>query len=802
MILRWLHIIWKFLLRTITSVLIVTVAATLLLFALLQLPDSKGWLSDKIEQQFNQTYRGTLEIGEVTGLIPFHIGLTDVHIRSNPEDPISVLSADRITANVRVWSLLQRTVDIHSLELDNPTLRLSTDQEGQPVLRRTLEKRDPAAENKQTGRPGTLFELMAPAITIRNGHIESAAGPKTAGSLSPLLPLREVDASVYLELSSTERFLDISYITGTSSDERLGSFFIAGQLFSDNEFLELNGFQVRTPSSQLNFTAEATPVDLFGQNFEKQLREADFRFDLNESWIEGDAIANLVEEWPFPESMVRMELLLEGSLETLYLDRFIGSVGNSSLLMTGQFNQLDSSDFNWEARLENLLLHRSELEQLFREDPNVNSRTDYFSESRFYGQVGGTPDQLNGSLEINTVSGDFQLDGSLQFREPFQYEADAVLDSLDISPLFPGYLEQSLLDGRISLRGEGAGVEESQGRINISLNRGELNRIHFNQGTVEAEWADQRLEHQLFIGDERTSFRSTGSVGKRNDEWSLDLEGEAQNLDLKALYPDLPRSVESLSMDYRTRVQWSSPDDLAGQLSVEIEQLVMQPDTLQNHQFYIDINRPDETSGSRQLRLTSTFMDAEMEGDIYPVNLRNLYRHWHFYVDRHIQEDLLFSPSDESDETATADPAELTLSLELKEFSLLRHYIPSLPDLRSNSSIRLNLKGSAEELLLTGSLHDNGLEAGPFFAETIAADLTANFRYDDHLHENSTFDLQIRSTEYGWNNLLFHEGFLNSSLENDQLMLSHNTRNHENDFELDMTLISHLQPTEIRIELR
>lgn len=810
MFLSWLHKIWKFLLSTIVIITLTLIVAGILLFAVLQLPQSKDYINGQLVQLFNENYEGRIEVEQLGGTLPFSTSLYNVKIYSPDDMDDPVVSVQKTRLKVGLWDLLQRNISIHALELNRPAILLKRNREDILTIENAfrLKKRP---ENRSSSKTNFgHIEIYAPSILVREGELtaENVYDDYRNIGVPPSFAFKNIEADLNVELTPQQRFLDIEYFSADWPEKEVNAFNANGQIFSDDQYLEFNGFNIQTAKSQLEFSGEASPVDLTSADLAVQLANAGYRLDIKDTYLHGETLAYFIPDYPFMDVGLDIELLAEGTFELFHVDKFIGRIGESTVNLTGQFRNIDNPGVEYEIAVNNVLFQQDEL-QLFSDTylKFGEEELDYLSSSSLSGQIAGNRHQLDTDLTYTTRKGQLQLDASLLFETPMTYQANLQLDSLDLSPIAPRYFERNLLNGNIGFTGSGITLDDLQAEVTASIDSGYVNHIDFTQGRFEGLIDKRSIEHEFILENGNSAFRSSGLIRNAAGEWIISLEGNTQNLDIRRAMnrEDLPTT--SLNIEYGGELQWTSLDDLYGRVSFQVDDSVIGLDTLRAHQFYADIDAPSQTGeAERTLRLTSSFLDAEISGDIYPKNLRRLFYHWEGYVRNQVAEEIVMDTTLAAFPTLLPDtdditPADLHLSLEIKDVVLLQKYFTEEPRLESQSRINMNINADADRVLVTGSLEDSGFRYGDFNSSSLSADITTSFRFEEKFRNYGTLDFQVNSSNYQFKNYNFSEGHFNASMRNDSLTVQHSAMN-DDDISLNLSLLTRLKPDSLNIEVR
>lgn len=836
MLLSWLHKAWKLLITASTILVAVLIAVALLLFGLMQLPQSKEFLAGELTREFNEQFEGSLQIGRIGGLLPFRINLHELQI-DHPDSPDPALTVDRTVLSLRLWDLLQRRITIRSFELHVPVIRLQPDQEGVLTLEKAFRSRREGDARPVDFERGEL-RLYAPHMAIHDGVV-TATGLRT-GTERIRLPeeftLSGIQARFFLELAPDHRLFDIEELA--AGDPEGFPFRLRGQVFHDEEGLEFNGFRISAGDSRLEFSGDASRVNPFSPRFPEQLASAFFRLDVAETRLHGRELSRLMPKWPFPEQALEVELHAAGSLESLYFDRIDLWIDGSSLRLNLLLEELESERFAWSSVIESAVLQPDEFSQLLERysglhhehlaDPSAaptapssaptgrspsegSMATRALPETRLRGELSGSRTDLNLALSMEIGEGTLRTDGSISLQEEPVWQGSFRFDSLDLAPFFPGQLKESLATGEISLSGTGVDPDRHRVRFHTALGPGYADHLRFTSLFLQGEIENRRLRHTLVARNGPAELRSSGELQERNGEWELLLSGAMQHIDLNSLLREERFPATDLNLEYHADLRWSDPDDLAGRVNVDMAPSVVGGDSLRSHQFYADLNTPLRPGGDRTLRLTSSFLDAELHGALYPRNLARLARYWGTWLSDRVAEEITMQMNPETSPTVPLpagegpDPADLRLDLEFRDLQLLEGWFSHFPltrewpDFSSNARLQLNLTADSEHLLLTGTLQDKAFHYRNLQAGPLRARITAGFSHTGRLTEDATLDLLLETEEAKYGSFRAGPSRLAATLVGETLRLEQRSRQIAGQVDLDLSLQARLDPGEIRI---
>lgn len=808
--LRWLYKIWSFLLYTAGIIIVAALIVLTLVIGVLQLPVSKKKISGELTELFNKNFEGTLTIESLTGFLPFHATLHQPRFSAPGDTTETVLSLDEISIRINAWDLLTRQLSISGFDLSKPDLNLIRNPESGRFTVSELftvqTKNEPQQE--PTEFPSWLenYGIFAPSITISDGVIDVSDLPSVFDDLNLSTPftIDEVNSSFFLEFNEEQRFLEIDQFRATLADTPVQNLLLSGQVFSDDQFFELNRFTISTAQFTTSFDFDVSPIDILSDDLNKKLREANYRFDISEFSANPKSLRELIPGFPDLNESVFMESAFEGTIDTMYVDRLLMVTGESSVQISGILQNLNSPDFRYLAQVENLVLATEELD-LISKRLNHDFDTESYHQSILRGSVVGSLNHIRPELTVETNNGSLEMISRFEFDHSGAYNFQIETDSLNLGPLFPGLISESNLNWNIDARGTGYNFDDAEFSANIGIDSSFVNHISVSEGNLQFLYRDRKLTHNIVLSENNSELNVSGSYSKQNDIHDVVLDAEVKNMNLQQLFQQSDFAFTDFSMEFSTGFNASALEDLYGRISFEVSRAVVDGDTLQPHQLFADIDEP--YNSTRTLRLTSSFFDGQINGNIEPGLIQKMSRHWHRYLSERIRSEILLetkadsigyeSPFAEGD-----DPKlDLTVTGEIKRIELLKRYIQSFPELTSSARINANLNATPERLLFTANTSDPLFSFNKISADTVQASFTSSFRFSEPLREYSTIDLQVNSSTLTVNDITSAQAILNLSMREDSLMITQSANQISENLNLESTLLLSLQPDRVELSL-
>lgn len=791
-------------------ILVAALIILTLIVGVLQLPVSKKKISDELTELFNNNFEGTLTIESITGFLPFYATLHQPRFSAPDDTSGTVLSLGEISININAWDLLTRQLSISGFELSEPDLKLIRNPEsGKFTISELFDNRDIADTPEETGEPPSWLQsygILAPSITVSDGSVEVSDLPESLENLNltPPFTADNINSSFFLEFNKDQRFLEINQFRASLADTPIQNLLLSGQVFSDDQFFELNRFTISTAQFTSTFDFDISPVNILADSLNEKLKEANYRFDISEFSANPQKIRELIPGFPDFNNSIYLESVLEGTIDTMFVDRMLMVSGESSVQMSGILQKLDSPDFRYLAQIENLVIGKQELD-LISENLNHNFDTESYHQSIIRGSVVGSLNHIRPELTLQTNNGSLEMISRFEFKDSGAYDLQLLADSLNLGPLFPELVSESNLNWTIDAEGTGYDLSNAEFSAAVGIDSSFVNHITVSEGNLQLLYSDGKLTHNMSLSENSSELNVSGSYSKQNDIHNVVLDAEVKSINLQQLLQKPEFAVTDFSMEFSTGFNASTLNDLYGRISFEVSRAVIEGDTLQPHQLFADIDEP--YNSTRSLRLTSSFFDGQITGNIEPFLIQDMAAHWYSYINRRIRTEILLkTPADsvvyQTPIANSEDPKlDLNLSGEVKNIELLKKYIQQFPNLKSSARINANVNATSERLLLTANTSDPFFSFNNISADTVQANFTSSFRYSEPLREYSTLDLQVNSSKLTVNGISSAETFLNLSMREDSLMITQAANRIAEDLNLESTLLLSLQTDRVELVL-
>ena len=792
----------------------IALSILIIVIGVVQLPQSKDYLKTQIESTFNEQFEGSLSINSVEGFMPFQINFTGGQLYAGGDLSHPVISFENARVAVDWWDLLQKNLTIDSFEIQEPAIHISRNEEGlniaQVFVQRTSEDTTAVTiEEPELDDGIRIFDeidLYAPRLSIVNGSVLTASDITLPENLHlpSALNISHLNAELFLEITDSQLFADISNFSATLPDTPYQYVRIEGQFYNDDRFFEVNGLNISTAENELDLSFEAQPVSLFRQNssLKDQFLDAEYRTTINTANFSNTFVRLFLPQFPNLDEDLSFEAQAEGTAQNFFIDRFQALFGESAVIATATVENIFSEEINYDAQIENIVLQPDQFQWI--SDNYLNQfDTALYQSAIIRGDLSGNFQETSGDLNIETEAGSLMLDLFMNHREESGYELLAELDSLNISPILKDSVLTTRLNGRIALAGSGF---DKNAAINASVDfsGSTIRDYDFQQIIAEADYSNEQLNYSVQLGDQFGSLQATGRYLEGGTYPEFSVEGSVQSFNF-ATYTNYFQTEETdFNATFSGLIRGDNLDTAHGRISVEVDRFISGADTLRSHQLYADLSPPNQQP--RVLRFTSSFFDGEIEGTIAPTTIQGFAAYWNNYLQERIRREVLFDQGfvladlEFTEESFEYPELDLSLQVSVKDLNLLRHYLPDLPEMQSRARLTASVNASESSLLMSGTLFEENFQSGEVGARNLNTSLSAEFNYGESIRDFGNLDLQINSGEITVNEMTFLDSYLNFSMRNDSLQLQQQFVRDDN-IELQSTLNGALSPGQFEVTI-
>lgn len=731
-VVRWLHKFWNAFWAIVVVLFITATIGGGVLFGLIQLEPAKTYIANRIETNFSEKYNGVFTIGELDGLIPFRIELKDVNLYPDSSTVEPVFSSDSVSANLNVSALFQQRFVVTGLNIESP--KITIDSESNTSLFYALKKKQANIVDDSVDAKTPFFEILAPNVTISDGYIliRNAYEASKFTSNSDSLSIKDLNLSMFFEYQENERFLDIETLSFVADEIGLGRSQIYGQIYSDQRFLEFNSFNFINEDSYLNFTGRIDGINIYGDDFLEQLRNASYNLDIEELLVSEDRINELLPNYDVFRKPILLNADFSGNINEIDVNTTSIEYGESSIQAAGKLLELTDKDrFSYDLSFSEVVIDTVDIQDFY--DKANKYQLEAISNAVLTADVKGDLRTTEGTFISDGQRGKVKLVGNIGLDEAKIMDVRFETDSLNVGNLFFDAINSTNITStgvfKTGNYSDFTGFDLAQ----ISSNNFEINDSTFSAIEISASGKNKIISPKFLIEVDNGSLEGEGELDFSGERTVIDLNGKGENLSLRYLTQSPNLADVIMDIEYRTQFEGKSIDDATGVLNIEIPFSVAGEDTLIPQLLYADV--ANISANNRSIRLTTTVADVSIEGDFTVTDLVPLANYWLSYAKERIEAEFFTESFSKNDVVLNTNLSnqDFSISAQLKNVGLLKKYYPSFPELVSSSRLSSNITVNTERLLFNADIFDPKFRFQEFEADSIRTQLTGSFRHNQTL---------------------------------------------------------------------
>lgn len=743
--LRWLHKSWN-VFWTFIGVLVLTLAICIgSIFGALQLQPVKDRIAIELQEQFSAKYEGVLTIGSINGFLPFNIEMEDVILYQDSSAYVPVFEASEVSASLDVLSIFRNRMLVRSLRINNPATVFDTRSE-YSIDKAFAVKDGEGGRELASSSSDFGFQVIIPSVVIQNGNIvlKNISKPGNAFTSSDSLRIQDIQMDMFFEFTEDQRFIDINRVQFDAPEAGLSSVEMYGQIYNDNQFFELNAFNISTQNSSIRFSTEADNVNLLAGNIATQFRNSNLNLIVDRLLLAPEYITKLVPDFPRLPKYLQGSLSADGTLSSFTINEAELIMGESFANFSGSLvNLTDAGSFGYDISLESLILNESELAAF---QPVLDdNQLEAIASSRYSASIAGRLDSTNVSTSAEGDRGRIELNGDLIWGDDIASDFTFSTDSLNLGYLFNERVQETNLSLQGQFKSSSFNLNKARGGLVVESGEGMLDNRDFSRISVLVNWNQGYIEPDIRADVQGAMLTAGGWLDLQQEQPTFSLQGIASGLQVKEIIQNANVRPVEVDLEYDVQMTGSNLDNAVGQLSIDVKQAFFEEDTLGRHQLYLDFNNDD--SENRILRFTSTAFDGSLEGNFQPSSLAVLWPQWKGYFTKQVNEEILFKAGNSfSDSTQVTQNQNLEISARIKNPDILNFYLEGLPQMASSARVNSSINVNSNQILFTSSLNDQFIRFGDFQADSLVVQVTGGFRRNVRLKEFSNLQVQANSS--------------------------------------------------------
>jgi hypothetical protein len=716
--------------------------------ALAQLSSSKNYLKSHIERYYTKIYQSELYIGSISGFIPFSINFEEILIVSDTSHRSSdtLVYIKSLDMSLNPLDLISNRVSFQSLSIIEPVVNIYLEEDGRHYhINRALTRRERAEEEPDnlTNR----LEILSPFFSIENGSLNFETRKGLLAEDSPqLLRFTEIELSSFIELNENFRFIDLQYLIFELNQLPQKRVQLNGQIYSDENYLELNGFRMSNGSNMLNISGEAANVNLYEGEVPKQFLNAIYRAELEVSTLLLSDFSFMNDELSKFSNSIVFQTNVLGTLDDLSFNRFNMQYGENLLEFVGGIkNVSNSSEIEYDVNIRSFKTHSSDFSDFI--SPELVKNLALLDSMSFRGRLYGDLDRTDLALRVQSGNSEVVLDGDVQWGPKLDYQLVVTTNGFNLQDLRLAGMPYTELNSNLLIKGIGIDPDDFELSLEGKIFDSTIDVYTISEVTLTGDYSDKKINSSIVINDRDAIF--SGYFNLEHDEnISIKFVGDATKVNIRNYTKSDIIAETDVDFNFNLDFAGLTFDDLTGRLNLDVNRAIVNSDNLGPHQFYADLT--DMNDSDRELRFTSTLLDFTVSGDLRLSKLNEILTYWMEYFETRIEDEILFADeSDISDSNqmipVVSEQLALTFFAVVKNPSLLNAYIVTLPYLEADLTLEGVFRANKDRLGINGNLSGSSINYNEFKLQNFNALLTASVQYNKILREYSAIELAIQA---------------------------------------------------------
>ncbi len=733
--------------RVLTAVALLAFAAVLLFFGLTRTQVGRDGLRGQIERTFAQQFRGSIEIGQLTGNLVYDLYATDVRLL-DPEGRV-VLAADSVVVAPTWWGLVRRKLVIDDATIFGPRIDLVRSDSGRWNLADVF-----AARRPRTG-PSNPLDLSAPSIrlvdatltTQREGDAPALVQRGTLFDYTTAT-VTDLDLRADLRWSREQRLIRVREMTASAVDPEIQIRRLEGVLdFSDGD-VRLRDIELVTEESWIagDFSLDRSDT-----------APSVFALTLEPSQINGDELRRIVPASPIADAVL-IGAEARGPLSDLTVDFLTLERGATDLRLEGSLTGLpDSAAFA--VAIPRSTLHPRDVEAVLPtlRLPDLRGLGTVVVKGDASGAVGGGRGfRVASALDVRTDAG--RADGTFRLRQrpgrALAYVIDADVRDLDPGRVLADPALAGDLTGHVALDGRGTNAETLDTQLRLALTESRFAGRDFESLDADVTADGLRLSGNAAL-TAGGGLRASGTADLASGPPAFDLALAADRFDLRRLLDGAPPT--QLTADVALVGTGRTLDDFSGDLTVDFGPstltLAEEPRPIPAHTTALRL-RPAGSAEPR-IDLDSDLLALRVRGDLDAGAFVALTAQWTDAVARTVQAEqakYYHPPADSlrrlpppASPAVTAAPQDVAFDVEIRRPAALQALLPGFPALAPGTALDARARFAPDSLVLDLTARGDSLRVPGFFSGPFAGTLALRSGYGQILLGRTALDFALRA---------------------------------------------------------
>jgi hypothetical protein len=751
-VLRWIHKSWKLFWEIILSIIAVIIVLIGIGIGLMQLPATKGIIGEKIENNFNNSHRGSLSIGKVKGFLPFNIELKNVALTFPPDSASAdtLLNVKDTYIKMDLWSLFHDKLSVKSFTMNHPSVYLRPNGSGGYTLTNALENpADSLSDQNKTKKgkksdksflPIPKIAISAPKVTIKEGTFYMDRPPDIAQNthLPNPFQITNINTKLFINLTSKDRIINIDHFAADVHDIKAKKVALSGQIFNNNQTLEFNGFRLQAGQSELRLNGKINGINITQHDIQDQLTGARFDLKIHSDRLIFAKLTDIFPGLPDIDQPFRFALHMTGRENDIQLQTLKSSVGKSSVRLNGSVTNLFKKDhLGYNLHIDTLDIASQDMNML----ANAINQNKYARLKQLYlsGEILGSSDTVAVHLAGNSGLGSISVQGGGNLTRPYSFNGSITADSLDIAPFLAADIDTTRFNFQAHISGSNLSLKNlKQGRFQFRLRADHsfMDDLHLDRFFWRTTLRNGQMQTDYFYRYRNHKITGRGRADFNRKRPAMSLKGKLVHINLADFLNHSSIDSTNLNTSYTLQLHGLKQNHMYGMAELGIDQSAINGQSIKAHRIKLQLTSPDQPSNT--FTLESPFFNLSIRGDIKPKNVVQEMAYWGTYFKKHYNKEILLDSTVTVDSSSRQDlqPMHLNGHFITKKVELLQKFMPGLSSIASNTVANFHLDADSTNLQFSSKIVSDTLRINNLQVKDAESQINGQFNHHKSLKKS------------------------------------------------------------------
>ncbi len=584
----------------------------LLLFGFTQTKTFRNLLKEQVILAVNDALYGKLSIGSIEGSILTSVKLNDVSLTLYGD---TLASISKLNLRFNPIQLLFDRIDVKTFEIYNPRIFLRQDSLNVWNIEKLVKPTEEDTTTSQFPFSIQVNNLLISNLYFERKSFENRNNNEKLDSFNFddfIVNDFNFNANTFINISDNEYFLELKEFNFNSNLNYFNLNGFKGIVGITDKKIVVNGFNIQTDSSNVKFDIKVDNFNLFAENFEASLNEADFTINLDANYFDFKDVKTFIPEFDLLFGKIELNLGISGKINDLDCNKLNFNYLNTKIVANGNIkNLLDINRIYVDFNVTNSNISESDITKLL---PKFNiPNYDNLNFQKLDIKYVGSTEKVAIQLKSNINNGFLELKTDFDFTSPKPlYQIQFKTNNLDIEPF-------AKINTALNLSGnvQGSGISLEELSASLMVKGHETNYINgFKVDTLDLFVAgnEKKINANLsgYLNNAKLLFNGDlNFTEKENPSYNFGLDINDFNI-AKFIKDSTQTNNSNINLKLNVSGKSFDLDSLIGKINLHLDESEFKDKMLMPADFTLSVDRTDSI---RNVSLLSDVADFSFKGN-------------------------------------------------------------------------------------------------------------------------------------------------------------------------------------------